>query len=362
MAIRRIVTAKQKTLRYNNGALPGYVSTKPATVKFDDYHSSSQTMIYAIIGTWYEGDIIEATVKNCFANGCARVYIVDNNSPDNTCERAIAAGAQVLERYTTEFYDDDLRIRKMNEHMQRITMQEKHPNLWWLSLDADEFVCGPGGQRLLDYLAVLDERYTCIGCPAIDLYPTEPGDYEYSKHPADCMPMGMRRTHEICSMQHWKHPLLRYRNGRYTMSQSRGLHIPFTLRKYRHIHNPHDIPIEPDSQIVMFHAPIRKREDTFKRLAAICAPQDKLNGYNRGSLDDTATKNNGAIKRWRTLEHVYAKEWDKVEFPHSQCYGRDITGIALLPWKRLLPTVLAFPRWYKLTEEPQRRLALPLTL
>src|ERR1019366_5463186 len=32
--------------------------------------------LYALIGTWFEGDVIEATVKNCFANGCQKVFLL----------------------------------------------------------------------------------------------------------------------------------------------------------------------------------------------------------------------------------------------------------------------------------------------
>ena len=49
--------------------------------------------LFAIIGTWMEADVIEATVRNAFTQGCERVFLVDNDSPDDTVERALAAGA-----------------------------------------------------------------------------------------------------------------------------------------------------------------------------------------------------------------------------------------------------------------------------
>ena len=51
--------------------------------------------LFAIVGTWMEADVIEATVKNAFTQGCERVFLVDNESPDDTVEKAIAAGAEL---------------------------------------------------------------------------------------------------------------------------------------------------------------------------------------------------------------------------------------------------------------------------
>ncbi len=66
------------------------------------------------------------------------VYVLDNDSPDDTVEAARRAGASVVEVYATKYYDDDLRVQKQNEHIRRITEHEKLPNLWWMVLDADE--------------------------------------------------------------------------------------------------------------------------------------------------------------------------------------------------------------------------------
>src|SRR5690349_12004867 len=47
--------------------------------------------LFGIVATWCEEDVIEATVHNAFAQGCERVFIVDNESPDATLRRAAAA-------------------------------------------------------------------------------------------------------------------------------------------------------------------------------------------------------------------------------------------------------------------------------
>src|SRR5580704_571314 len=62
--------------------------------------------LFAIVGTWCEEDVIEATVHNAFAQGCERVFIVDNASPDDTLKRAVAAGAEIARVYPTDYYDE----------------------------------------------------------------------------------------------------------------------------------------------------------------------------------------------------------------------------------------------------------------
>ena len=37
-----------------------------------------------MVKSWMDGDIIEATVRNAFAQGVERVYVIDNGSDDET--------------------------------------------------------------------------------------------------------------------------------------------------------------------------------------------------------------------------------------------------------------------------------------
>jgi hypothetical protein len=342
----------QRSRDLNFGSPAGFLHSPPARQAIDPRNPSGIPItLYAVIGTWFEADIIEATVRNCFVNGCSKVFIVDNASPDDTCAVAERAGAVIARTYQTDYYDEDYRLRIMNEVMQEATERDKHPCLWWLSLDADELPCGPHGEKVIDYLATIDANVNCIGANAIDLYPTEPPYYVPGKHPADCMDKGMWRRgwHWCCATHHWKHPLLRQDNGFYGLGQGRGSHQPFR-------HRNHGPAIEPHSEIVMFHAPLRSKEIAVARLNALCVKKPELGGNYRSVGDDHNTGGNGAIKRWRSLEHIYAGEWDRVELPHAQAYGRNITGISLYPWRRLLK-FNGFPRWY---EAELKRMELPL--
>ncbi len=347
-------------IKKERGILAGFAQFRPSVYDPYEIETAEDPLLYAIIGTWFEGDVITATVKNCFANGCSKVFILDNDSPDDTCALAKAAGANIAEVYKTDFYDDGLRVRKMNQFMRKITNRERQPDLWWLFIDADEFPCGPHGEKLIDYLKTLDDKHNCVGGMAIDLYPTTTTGYTRDRHPADCMPTGIPRKGEFCSLAHWKHQLLRTRNGEVNLCQTRGLHtlaakrVPNDLIKRR---QPY-LVLEPNTTIPIFHAPMRAKEDTERRLSVLCSKEQ--DGYNRGSLDDAFTNNNGSIKRWRTLEHVYNGEWDKVELPHTQRFGMDVVGIALYEWRKLLPDVLTFPRWYELETEQPAKLSLPL--
>lgn len=286
--------------------------------------------LYAVVSSWYEADVIGSTVRNCFAQGCSRVYLLDNASPDDTVAVATKAGATVAEVYATDKYDDDLRTQLQNDLVKRVTEAERLPDLWWLTLDADEFPCVAGG-TVLSALTGLPRRVRVVGGNAIDLYPTGPDQYRVGEHPAACMPYGVWRRGGInryCECGHWKHPLARYLDGRWDVAQSRGCHHPAVP--------PVGPPrlIEPDFHVHFFHAPLRRREHAEARLRALCES-------GRCEWDDHVTGSNGAVKRWRSLEHVYAGRWDKVELPHTQMYGRPVTGIALYPWRVLAPELVS---------------------
>jgi hypothetical protein len=128
--------------------------------------------LFGIVGTWCEGDIIEATVHNAYAQGCERVFIVDNDSPDDTLERAAAAGAEIACAYQTDYYDESRRLAEMNGVINAVSSELAAPHVWWLLSDADEFVHGSAGLRIVDYLAGLDRRFRVVGARVFNHFPT----------------------------------------------------------------------------------------------------------------------------------------------------------------------------------------------
>ena len=75
----------------------------------------------------------------------AGAILVDNDSPDDTVEQALAAGAELAQSFTTEHYDEDLRMRLMNDVVEQESRAQDADHVWWLWLDADEFAHGPKG-------------------------------------------------------------------------------------------------------------------------------------------------------------------------------------------------------------------------
>ena len=276
-----------------------------------------EVVLYATISTWYDADIIEAAVKNCFWNGCDKVFLIDNASPDNTVEVATRAGAIVAHSYETEFYDDDLRMLLQNTFCKTQVESEKLPSVWWLNLDSDEFPCGRNGEPLKKTLSTLPRFCRTLGFNFVDLYPVKDEVYCPGRHPAEVMAWGMRRYGGVCrygsGCNHWKHSILRYDNGVFDTYQHRGCHAPSQPTTMLPIH-------ELKETFWMFHAPFREQETTFNRLKALCS-----NG--RTTLDDQVTNSQGAIKRWQSLEAVYKGAWDKVDIPHTQMYGRAVKGV-----------------------------------
>jgi len=88
--------------------------------------------MFAVLGTWMEADIVASTIRNAFAQGAERVYLVDNGSTDGTLETARMEGAVVARSYRTDHYDEDLRLHHMNGVVSEISHSEGDQQLWWL--------------------------------------------------------------------------------------------------------------------------------------------------------------------------------------------------------------------------------------
>jgi len=301
----------------------------------DDFH------LYAVISSWFESDVIQAAVQNCFRHGCNRVYLLDNDSPDTTVATARAAGAELLESYHTDYYQEELRVKLLNQHLQRIVSTERYPVLWVVCLDADEFLHAPRGLRFRDYLAHLDPTCNTVPMQSIDHYPS-PGSTRHNErglHPAEFQPLvWLRRTPTFCQHGHWKHPCYRYRNGVVDGCFMRGCHTPL-LKRGRCL-------VEPTEHLWLHHIPFRNEDFTRARLQALCGAQDRLGGQRRSAPDDQRLAGEGAIKRFRCLDDIYAGRWDRIELPHAQGSEQKV-GVPVRPWIDLLPHAdYQFLRWY----------------
>lgn len=175
------------------------------------------TMLNAVTCVWNEEDIIAAAVKNCFAQGCEKVFIVDNGSTDATVPRALAAGARLAISFNSKFFDERQKIIHLNAVVRFFNELCQEDRAWWLYFDADEFPCAANGARLIDLLRDLDDAIVGLQGYLHNHIPTHfPYTFE-DRHPADFMPLCEKN-------QVSKIPLLRYDKNRPPFFSAGGAH------------------------------------------------------------------------------------------------------------------------------------------
>ena len=286
--------------------------------------------LFAVIGAWMEEDVIEATVKNAFAQGCERVYLVDNDSTDRTVDVAVDAGAIVAEVFATESYDEFLRLDIMNRVVDDISRDVGDEHVWWLWLDADEFPHGPRGLTVREYLETLDRRFRIVGARFVNHFPDAEPAYITGFHPLDFQPLC--EEHRLgCHQRHRKHSLQRFdRNG-----------PPIVCDRGFHRATCSDRPlVEPMEAIYLHHFPYRDPVVTRRRLARLCGTDE--NGRTRVRDGDDAA--DGMVPRFHTLDAVYRGDWDAV-----RNYRVDGAFSVARPvrWDQLAtPQDVVVPRWY----------------
>lgn len=287
--------------------------------------------LFAVLGTWMEEDIVEATVRNAFVQGCDAVYLVDNHSTDATVERAVAAGATLAESFETKSYNERVRILLMNAAVARMSLRSGSAHVWWLWLDADEFPEGPDGKTVRDYLSGLDASFRLVGSTYFNHFPKERPGYITGFHPLDFQPDCERfswRQTSFCGSGHWKHPLQRFDAEGSFLTASGGFHTATT--------RPHTALFEPEGGIVTHHIQYREESFTRKRL-------ERLTGSTSRNAMNDSLGNTGIRKRFESLEAVYAQRWDKVD--NQGLRGTEL-GVQLRPW----PHMDLLRRWYDISE------------
>ena len=281
---------------------------------------------FAVLGTWMEGDVVEACVNNAKAQGCERVYLVDNNSPDDTVERAIDAGALVARTFSTDHYDEDLRMKLMNEVVDEMSHADDADHVWWLWLDADEFAHGSRGRTLRQHLESLDRRFRVVGTRYFNHYPSTTPQYVEGRHPIDFQPLCEELAPPFCARRHRKHPIQRWDRAGPVITCNEGFHRA-------HSEGP---LIEPAEGAFLHHFPFRDEAASRARLDALC----HANG-GRAREDDPATAH--MVPRYRSLDAVYSQRWDEVE---NFMPGKG-KGVSVAAWDSLVdPADRHIVRWY----------------
>jgi hypothetical protein len=286
---------------------------------------------FAVLGTWMEQDIVEATVRNAFAQGVEAVYLVDNASTDATVERALAAGATLAESFETEDYDERIRILLMNSVVARVSLESKASHAWWLWLDADEFPEGPDGMTIAEYLATLDSRFRLVGATYYNHFPTSKPEYIPGFHPLDFQPMCemyVAYQQRFCDQPHWKHPLQRFDRGKAFLSAIAGFH---TATQWT------NAPlIEPHVGIVTHHVQYRDEAATRARMEEMC-------GAPARNASNDALNHRTIGRRFDSLDAIYAQQWDRVNNLRGE---EPMLGVHPTPW----PHVSSTRRWYQPSE------------
>jgi hypothetical protein len=277
--------------------------------------TESFQLMFAIIKSWMDEDVIEATVRNAFSQGADAVYLVDNGSTDDTVAIAEAAGATVAEVYHTDAFDGPLAHTVMNGVVARESLRAGAEHIWWHYLDSDEFAEFPDGLTVREYLATLDRQFRIVGSTFVNHVPSAAPQYLPGFHPFDFQPMGYTFTpswNPICGLDHWKHPLQRFdRHGPFVVCQ-RGSHGAYCAQTL----------VEPSVGITTHHFQYRDETTTKAKLEFTRAERTGL--YGSDGLD-------GFSRRSRSVDAVYAQRWEEVETEAHRTLA-DIGGPQ--PWPR----------------------------
>jgi hypothetical protein len=286
--------------------------------------------LFAIISTWMEEDVVAATVANCLRQGCERVYLVDNDSPDRTVEEAIGAGAVLAAEYSTERFLEAEKIRQMQAVVDEVSGREDAEHIWWLWVDADEFYQGSGALTLGEHLAGLDRRFRIVGARFFQHLPDGGPAYVPRRHPLDFQRLAYEIPYANCALGHYKHALQRWDRRGSPIACGHGFHDAGCDERL----------LEPTLPVIVHHFPFRAETATRRRL-------ERLFGQGGGAADRVADQVHHAHLRLRlrSLDALYEQRWEDVAYfpPCARGYVPDLRR-----WQEWVgPDARDPPRWYE---------------
>jgi hypothetical protein len=291
--------------------------------------------MFGILGTWMEADVVAANVRNAVTQGCERVYLVDNDSPDETVQVALREGAILARLFHSDHYDERLRLLHMNDVVAEVSQAEPDRYIWWLFLDADEFSHGLGGMTLRTYLGTLDRKFRVVGARYFNHYPSGRPQYVPGRHPLDFQPQCEELAYRMCPSGHRKHPLQRFDPDGGTIECGRGFHMAECS----------ELLYEPTRPVATHHFPFRDEALTRTRLVSLWSKNER--GNSRAQPNSDATDH--MLMRFRSLDAVYAQDWSLVEnfIPPGAS-----PGVSLRPWTEFVDAEdRQVHRWYGVVED-----------
>jgi hypothetical protein len=336
-------TLRRRLDRSPVGRLGRAVLRRPLPVRTSRVRGRARPLdelrLFAVLGTWMEADVVEACVRNALAQGVEEVFLVDNDSPDDTVAVAVAAGASLAVSYSTRWYDEQMRIDLMNGVMRQVSFASGAEHAWWLWLDADEFPHGPGGSTIRELLTGLDRRFRVVGARYFEHYPSNVPAYVPGTHPLDAMPLCEEHPYHWCAADHHKHPLMRV--------DAAG--PPVTARRGFHLASASDVLLEPEESIFVHHFPYREETTTRARLTELCVTEDAAVGARSAhheAAEIGAPQDSNMSRRMRSLDAVFGMRWDDVERPRTIA-GDGQVGVRPRPWSEQVAAADAVvARWY----------------
>ena len=295
-------------------------------------------MLNAVLCVWNEADIIEACVRNAFAQGVDNVYLIDNGSTDETVPLALAAGARLAATLDTGFFEEKVKYGAINQVIAEVNRDAGQPFTWWLILDADEFPdtgLGLTLRQFLDRLGQAEPNVNLVPAVLLEHLPTHPPYNLPGLHPIHCQPFADRFGSN-------KLPLIRYERGKPHITSMGGAHTYHTEDGSYLTGTAH--------KLVFHHFNYRRPEDVLRRLRLMTEPRpdgsrriDRMDEYSRKhfglrSMYWDRLENLGQFYRDNLYRHLF-------DFPGG---GQDVPPG---PWPEAAlavpPTLPAnLPLWY----------------
>jgi hypothetical protein len=274
----------------------------------------SQPLIFGLTAVWNEGDVIWATVRNLFAQGADEVFVIDEESSDETREEAQAAGGRVVAQATSGVFAEAEHCRHIRRVIEEQTT-EAGGDVWWIVVDADEFPRGPDGVTIRELVAGLPPWVDTVGSRVLEHLPDAASSYEPRTHPAASIPLAHWYNDPFCPHGHWKHQLFRVRSaddlyplrGHHTVGAGDG-------RRIR----------EASPSLLMHHVPFRDRTRTETRLSGAVRYTDSPDEFTRLRI----------AYRLRVVGDLYENRHHVCE---NDSPGEPLRGITLRAWRDLVP-------------------------
>ena len=263
-------------------------------------------ILNAVMCVWKEEDIIEATVKHAFVQGCSDVFLVDNAGQDSTLEKAVNAGAILAASFESKYFDEMQKITHMNTVVRNYNEQSDEDQIWWLYLDDDEFPNIDCDLTILEFLKQLDSSVRAVQGYFYNHIPTHQPYYVSGYHPVDFM--------QLCTKTDiQKIPLLRYDKNKPHLYSAGGTHTFDTCGEM--------IQVARDV-LQIHHFKYRRPENTKSRLKEIC--KKRPDGSRRMDLDDHLAKQTAKDMCSTFLYHYRRCQFEYTKNKHKSLLSDDL--------------------------------------